>query len=73
MRNASTVEQTLLLETTNLISNNTADFLLWQASIRGNIRFLEWVEFLGGGLEPLVFSFGVEIEVTTVVIESPQR
>jgi len=73
MRNASTVEQTLLLETTNLISNNTAYFLLRQASIRGNIRFLEWFKFLGGSLEPLVFSFGVEIEVTTVVIESPQR
>jgi hypothetical protein len=57
----------------DLIANDGPDLLLWKARGIRNIRFLEWFKFLGSGLEPLIFSFGVEIEATTVIVEGPQR
>ena len=58
---------------TNLIANDTSNFLLRETCISGNVRFLEWFKFLSGSFESLISSFGLEIQVTTVVVESSQR
>ncbi|WP_336331110.1 hypothetical protein [Haloarcula sp. CGMCC 1.2071] len=63
----------LSLAATNLIANNSPDFLLRETYNIVNIWFFEWFKFLYSGSEPLVFSFSIKIEVTAVVVKSPQR
>jgi len=57
----------------NLVANDSADLLLWNGCLTGDVRFFKWLQLLYSGLKSVISSLTMEVEVTPVVVERPER
>ncbi|QKG94348.1 hypothetical protein HPS36_15845 (plasmid) [Halorubrum salinarum] len=57
----------------SVIANSPPNFLLKETCISEDIRIFNRFNFMYKGLEPVICSFGIEVEVTAPVVEGTQR